>query len=104
MRWTLPSALAVPHPAAAPARFGCGALVSTRVAVTGVLQRVERAGGADALEIDSALGRYRIVLRGRGTALVRHVGELVTVFALVSPLATGGLRSLRVERVTLHEV
>jgi hypothetical protein len=78
--------------------------VARRISVTGLVELAARsAGGAIHLELDSALGRYRLDLRGLAVDLVRHVGELVTVVAVVSPFATEGPRLLRVERFTLHE-
>lgn len=69
------------------------------VSVTGALGR----DASGALEISSDLGgRYRIDPRGAGDALGAHVGEHVTVVAVVAqPQQTVPL--LRVERFTAYE-
>jgi len=80
-------------------------LVMEMVSVTGVLELAARTpGGGTVLAIDSgaAMGVYRIDERGLGAELLRHLGELVTVVAVVSPSAADGGRVLRVERFTLH--
>lgn len=99
------AALGLSVTSAAQSRSDGEVLVMQMVSVTGVLElAAQPAGGETALEIDSgAMGRYRIDARGLGAELVQHVGELVTVVALVSPPAAGGGRILRVERFTLHE-
>lgn len=102
---TLPQgAAAEPARVADPISRRAEVLLLEMVSVTGTLRSAAQPQGSGAvLELDSALGRYRIDEHGLGAELKRHVGEAVSVVAFVEPSEDPERPLLHVERFTIRE-